>query len=254
MDEVENQSLNREEAPLQTETQERPQVQAEEKVVEKPKEDSQHYNWRELNRAKKDLEKKLREQQELNEKLMNYVATPHKPYAAVEEPEDPDDDFIPKGKVKKVAKKAVEPLEKKIEELESRLEQQKQYNQFSQLKQKYPDFDEIVNPDTLALLEENEPELAQSIADLKDPYKVGMQSYKYIKSLKLSNSQTVQESRQAKEVEKKLEKNSKIVQSPQVFDKRPMAQAFRMTDAMKQELYKEMMGFAAYADSVPELS
>jgi hypothetical protein len=253
MEEVVNQSLNEEVAPLETENQESPQVQAKETIAEKPKEDSQQKNWRELNRAKKELERKLREQQELNEKLMQYVAPPHRAQQ-VEEPEEPDDDFISKGKVKKVAKKTVEPLEKKIEELESRLEQQRQYNQFSTLKQKYPDFDEVVNPDTLALLEENEPELAQTIADLKDPYKVGMQSYKYIKSLKLANSQIVAESRSAKEIEKKIEKNSKTVQSPQAFDKRPMAQAFRMTDAMKQELFREMMGYAALADSVPELS
>lgn len=252
MDEVVNQSLNEEVAPLETENQESPQVQS--KVSEeKPKEDTQNHNWKELNRAKKDLERKLKEQRELNEKLMQYVAPPQRPQS-IEEPEEPDDDFISKGKVKKVARKTVEPLEKKIEELESRLEQQRQYNQFSELKKRFPDFDEVVNPDTLALLEENEPELAQTIADLKDPYKVGMQSYKYIKSLKLASSQAVAESRNAKEIEKKIEKNSKTVQSPQAFDKRPMAQAFRMTDAMKQELFREMMGYAALADSVPELS
>lgn len=252
MEEV-DQSLIIEVAPHLTENQESPQVLSKEESVEKPKEVSQHFNWKELNRAKKDLERKLRDQQELNEKLMQYVNPPQKELVR-EEPEDPDDDFIPKGKVKKVARKAVEPLEKKIEQLEARLEQQSQFNRFSELKKKYSDFDEIVNPDTLALLEENEPELAQTIADLKDPYKVGMQSYKYIKSLKLANSPEVQENRHAKEIEKKLEKSSKIVQSPQVFDKRPMAQAFRLTDAMKNDLYKEMMGCAAFADSVPGLS
>ena len=58
------------------------------------------------------------------------------------------------------------------------------------------------------------------------------------------------EKRHAKEVEKKIEKNEKTVQSPQAYNKRPMAQAFSMTnmsDGEKTKLYEEMMGYASQA-------
>ena len=38
------------------------------------------------------------------------------------------------------------------------------------------------------------------------------------------------------------------------FDKRPIAQAFKLTDAMKKDLYREMHGYAALASSVPEMT
>jgi hypothetical protein len=38
------------------------------------------------------------------------------------------------------------------------------------------------------------------------------------------------------------------------YDKRPIAQAFKLTDAMKKDLYREMHGYAASANSVPELT
>ena len=44
----------------------------------------------------------------------------------IAEPEDADEDFVPAGRVKGIAQKAVQPLEKKIQELESKLAQQEQ--------------------------------------------------------------------------------------------------------------------------------
>ena len=55
------------------------------------------------------------------------------------------------------------------------------------LNRQYSDFSEVVNPETLSILEEKEPELAATIADLKDPYKIGVQSYKYIKAMGFQN-------------------------------------------------------------------
>jgi hypothetical protein len=53
--------------------------------------------------------------------------------------------------------------------------------------------------------------------------------------------------RRAKEVEKKIEENSKTVQTPQAFEKRPMAQAFKMTESELAVLYKEMTHYANMA-------
>lgn len=217
-------------------------------IDQQPVDDTQDRNWRELNRAKRELEKKARMQDELIEKLLLHQQPQHVQKQEVDELDSiPDDDYVPKGKQKKLVRKEVEPLQKRIDELEAKLHQQHQSNQYESLRRKYSDFDEVINPDTLAIFEEQEPELAQAIVETQDPYKKWIQTYKYIKALNLSEQ--VPKARRSKEIEKKLESNKKTVQSPQAFDKRPMAQAFKLTDSEKSKLYEEMMQYASMAGS-----
>ncbi len=168
-----------------------------------------------------------------------------------------DEEFIPLGKVKKLTEKNTQKVLKNTEELvrnevQKALQKQHQDQFMDRLNRQYSDFSEVVNPETLSILEEKEPELAATIADLKDPYKIGVQSYKYIKAMGLS--QTAKETRREKEIDKAIEKSEKAVTSPMAYDKRPIAQAFKLTDAMKKDLYREMHGYAALASSVPEMT
>jgi hypothetical protein len=168
-----------------------------------------------------------------------------------------DEEFIPLGKVKQLAEKNSQKVLKNAEDLvekavDRRMKKMQDDQFMDRLNRQYSDFSEIVTPETLSILEEREPELASTIADLKDPYKIGMQSYKYIKALKLS--ETAKDVRREKEIDKAIEKSEKSVTSPMAYDKRPIAQAFKLTDAMKKDLYREMHGYAAYASSVPEMS
>lgn len=168
-----------------------------------------------------------------------------------------DEEFIPLGKVKKLAERNTQKVLKNTEELvrhevQKALKKQEDTQFMDRLNRQYSDFSEIVNPETLSILEEKEPELASTIADLKDPYKIGVQSYKYIKAMGLS--QSAKEHRREKEIDKAIAKSEKSVTSPMAFDKRPIAQAFKLTDAMKKDLYREMHGYAALASSVPEMT
>lgn len=168
-----------------------------------------------------------------------------------------DEEFIPLGKVKKLAERNTQKALKNTEELvrqevQKALKRQEDNQFMDRLNRQYSDFSEIVNPETLSILEEKEPELAATIADLKDPYKIGIQSYKYIKAMGLSQKAT--ESRREKEIDKAIAKQEKAVTSPMAYDKRPIAQAFKLTDAMKKDLYREMHGYAALAGSVPEMT
>ena len=168
-----------------------------------------------------------------------------------------DEEFIPLGKVKKLAEKNSQKVLKNAEDLvrqevQKALQKRDQDQFMDRLNRQYSDFSEVVTPETLSILEEKEPELAATIADLKDPYKIGMQSYKYIKAMGLSKA--AKEGRREKEIEKAIEKQEKAVTSPMAFDKRPIAQAFQLTDAMKKDLYREMHGYAALASSVPEMT
>jgi hypothetical protein len=195
-------------------------------------------------------------QRDMNEKLMQmHLANQAVPQAKEVDEFDEigDDEYIPKGKVTALVEKKARKLAEETarHEVEKYFHQQKQSQFRDTLKRQFSDFDEIVNDETILILETEEPELAKLIGSSKDPYQMGLQTYKYIKSMNLQ--QKVPDSRREKEVERRLEKNSKTVQSPQVHDKRPMAQAFRMSETEKSTLYAEMMGFAAGASAVPEM-
>jgi uncharacterized coiled-coil protein SlyX len=238
---MEEQGQNSEETEVATQEPE-VQTQQSEPAVQ---DDSQDRNWKAMRQRQKEMEMELKKRDEMIEKLIHSHPRQVQPAVEQVEDEEPDDDYIPKGKVKNVAKKAVQPLEKKIEELEKKLAYQEQNNLISSLKKKFPDFDDVVNVETLDLLEQKEPELAATIAEFKDPYKMGIQSYKYIKAMNLLED--LPNAKRAKEVEKKLEKNGKTVQTPQAFDKRPMAQAFKTTQVDNKKIYEEMMYYASQA-------
>ncbi len=257
MEEVEKISVSEEIAPPETEA---ARSEPHETNQNPPKdlirdEDSQERNWKEMRRRQNDLEKRLREKDELLEKFMLSQMTSKEAKEIIKDELDEigDDEYISKGKVNKLVRREAQRIAEEIskKETEKAFKSQRDAQFLNNLKSQYSDFDEIVNSETLSLLEQQDPELANTIAELKDPYKIGLQSYKYIKAMNLSTK--VPDSRRVKEVEKKLEQNSKTIQSPQAYDKRPMAQAFQMTNAEKNKLFEEMNGFARMADSVPEL-
>lgn len=235
VNEVVTQEHEAHEEPIQ-QVQEDPPVQ----------ENRQERNWKALNRAKEDLERKLRMQEEIMEKLLK-AKTPDPVQEIDEYDAISDEEFIPKGKVKGLVRKEAEKIAESIarREYEKFAKQQEQSQFLDKLQRQYSDFNEVVNPETLAIFEEQEPELANTIAESKDPYKIGIQSYKYIKALGIS--QKAPEVRRVKEVERKLKENEKTIQSPMTYDKRPMAQAFRLTEAEKTKLYEEMTQFASQA-------
>ncbi len=220
--------------------------------VAQAKQEADERNWKAMRIKNAELEKRLKQFEEMQMEFMKaQLSNSSNAKKEVDEFESiSDDEFIPKGKVRELAKKQAQKYAEQIakEEIEKALRKQQDSQFLDRLNRQYQDFSEIVNPETLSLLEEKEPELAQTIADLKDPYKIGMQSYKYIKAMGIAQV------RRQKEIEKAIEKSEKMVQSPMAFDKRPIAQAFQLTDAMKKDLYREMTGYASMASGVPEMS
>jgi hypothetical protein len=205
------------------------------------KPDKSREHFRRLEQSKRELERELSFQRELNERLVKQVPQSPAPVQEVDELDAiADDDFIPKGKVRALVRKEALKIASEVsrEEQKKYAQQQHQATFMNRLKGKYLDFDQVVNHETLALLEQDNPELAQTIAETQDPYKIGLQSYNYIKAMGLHK--TVEDSPRAKEIEKKLVANNKTVQSPQAFTKRPMAQAFSSSDADKKALFDEM--------------
>lgn len=205
-------------------------------------EDKQERNWKEARRLRRESEIREKAKDELIEKLLAAQKTPVQEEAPVVDEFDgiPEEEFLTKGQSRKMSQKDARTIAR--EEVRKAQKEQQDKLFVHRLQSKYPDFNEVVNPDSIALLEEKEPDLALTIASLKDPYKMGETTYKFLMKSGLTDS--VPDSRHAKEVQKKIEKNEKIVQSPQAYDKRPMAQAFKATEAEKTALFEEMMGYA----------
>lgn len=205
----------------------------------------QKENFARLRKKTEQLEQELAMEREIRNRMLTMM--PVKKEEVDELDSIGGDEYINKAKIDRlVEKRATQIASDTVKKETDRIFQEQKNAQFlDRLKRQYSDFDDVVNPETLALLEENNPELADTIAELKDPYKIGLQSYSYIKALNLQDS--VPNARRAKDADRKIAENSKTITSPQVYEKRPMAQAFQITDAQKKELYKEMMQYASQA-------
>lgn len=244
MEEVENQGIEQEDAQGLAS----PETEAAQQVsqTEQPQEENRNdRNWRELRKSKEEWERKAKMQEELLQRVL--TQTQHAPQAIPEQEEDiiqelSQQEYVAGEKVAKGFKKLEEKFERKVQEIEKRYASQQQNNLLTELKREFPDFDQVVNSESLTQLEETNPRLANAIASSKDPYMIAVQSYEYLKAKGISSNST--SSKRMKETENKLEQNKKTIQTPQAFDKRPMAQAFQMTDAMKKELAKEMYASA----------
>lgn len=247
MDEVENKVVVEEIAPLeqspQVETTEASQIESNDKEE----------NIRALRNGKKEAERRVQElerQAKMQQELLGQIMA-QKPQMAEQSQVDEldnvsDDDYLPKGQVKKLLQRERETARKIAqEEVQKTLHEQEKSQFHTRLKSKFSDFDEVVNPETLELLEQQNPDIARTIVKLQDPYDMGLQSYTFIKSLGLA--QKIPESRRAKEIDKKIEQNKKTVQSPLAYEKRPMAQTFQMTEEYLSEVNKEMMKYANFA-------
>jgi hypothetical protein len=211
------------------------------------KADEQEKNWAAMRQRQKEMEMEIRQKNELLDRLLQQNQ-PKQAVQEIVEEEEPDDDYVPAGKVKGIARRTVQPLEKKIQELENKLAKQETEKRIQGFKTQYPDFDDVVNVETLEMLEKTEPELAATIAELKDPYKMGQMTYKLIKSTGILDK--LPNARRSKEIAQKLERNEKTVQSPSAYDKRPMAQAFKSAAVDTTKLYEEMMFYASQAQGL----
>ncbi len=225
-------------------------------------ETDQDRNWKELRKKEQDAQKtaeeavqKVKIQDDLIKNLLqaqqnlSQQQVQKQPKEEVDEFADiPDSDFMAKGDSRRMNKRDARAIAR--EEF-NRLEQEKEKQRFiPRLKELYADFDQVVNSETIAKFEKDKPQLAKTIAGMSDPFQMGLQTYEFMKLMNPSNgsSKGSSEDRHAREVEKNINENAKSVQSPQAYNKRPMAQAFSMTNMGKEEkikLYEDMMGHAS---------
>ena len=184
------------------------------------------------------------------ELLQRFMTQPQMQAPVVEEDVIQDlakEEYVPGEKVARAFKKQQEQHNKQLEEIKSMFQQKQYSDSISDLKREFPDLEDIVNPETLQIVKEKNPRLAQAWKGLDD-YSIYVQAYPYIKNAGILDE--VPGVKRIKEVEKKIEQNKKTVQSPQAYEKRPLAQAFdaaRLSKAQKEELQNEMLQYARLA-------
>lgn len=222
-------------------------------------ETEQDRNWKELRKKEQDAQRrehdaleKVKIQDDLIKNLLqtqqnlSQQQAQQQPQTEVDEfAEIPDGDYMAKGDARRMNQKDARAIAR--EEF-NRLEQEKEKQRFiPRLKELYPDFDQVVNSETIAKFEKDKPQLAKTIATMSDPFQMGLQTYEFMKLMNPSNGSSPPD-RHAQEVERNIDKNEKSVQSPQAYNKRPMAQAFSMANMGKEEktkLYEDMMDHAS---------
>ena len=247
MEEVENVGIKQETAQ-EIATPETETTQNTENTEVAQSQDHNDRNWRELRKSKEDWERKAKMQDELIQRILTQPGLAAHPAAQPQMEEDylqelAKEEYVPGEKVAKGLRKIEEKFEKKFQEVEKRYASQHQSQLLNDLRREFPDFEDVVNSETIAILDETNPRLANAIASSKDPYMIAVQSYEYIKAKGISSKAAP--SKRARETEAKLEQNKKIVQTP--MDKRPMAQAFSfdtLSADQKKSLAEEMYGNA----------
>lgn len=203
-----------------------PEAEAQEAQVEaaqQRKRNDLEYNWAEARRGLAERDKEIKELKAQMQALMQ----------PKEEVNISDDDLLTAKDGRKVfrqeADRIVQEALKKYEA--STIEER--------LVAKYPDFNEVVSPKNIEYLKETEPELALSIAYLKDdPKAQSIAAYKLLKKLGVGNDNTSPEKEKAlKNAQKPLSVNAVSKQSAignaHLFEN-------GLTTELKSQLWKEM--------------
>jgi len=226
-----------------------PQTEASHEIEAQPK-PPEEKSW--VNRLRRERDEAVREAKmakELAQQLMTMPKQQAQPQVVEEDviSEIEREEYVPGQKVAKAIKSLKQDFSKQVQEIEQRYAQKAINDQHSELLRQFPDLTEVVNHETLAMLKETNPLQANALAGKSD-YEIYVLAYPLIKNSSIMDE--IKGVRRASEVDKKIEQNKKTVPSPQTFDKRPMAQAFnydRLSKSQKDELQKEMYGYAALA-------
>lgn len=258
MDEVENQGvLDEQPANLQPEIA-APETQSDQdqEISQTPKAAIPNHAWAAMRKKNEELERKAAMQEELLKKVLMQQQFSQQ---QIEPEEDvindiQSEEYVPGPKVAKALKKQEEKFARRLQEIEQRYQSVQDKSVLDEVRRVHADFDEIVNPDTLAILKEIDPRRAIALENTPDPYVREATRYDIIKARGLADQ--VPKAKSAREIDKKIEQNKKVVQSPQVYDKRPMAKAFdysRMDAKLQEELRNEMNHFGSMAGGVPQI-
>lgn len=183
MSDEENQEIQSQETPATQATQE-------------PQKSDKEINFDKIRKKMEAMEEenqKLREQVTQQSEVVNRFQSAFQPQT----PEIDDyqsleaDDFVSKKHVENTTKRTLEELDG----IKKDLQEQRKYYEMLRLEAKFPDYNEVVNNDSIKQLEQEDPDYAEMLSQLSSDYTRREKAYKRIKKMqkeKLSAKETVQ--------------------------------------------------------------
>lgn len=197
---------------------------------ETKRDSDQEYNWREARREREELRLK---NLELANELARMRAGPQT------DDEDiaklADDDIITVKQHKQMSARIAKQVAMDV------MKEREAATLDERIKNKFPDFDNVVTKENIEIFQQNEPELAKSLKALADdPYSQAAAAYKLLKKHGMGVTAEVEKNKQ------KAEENSKKPVSVQSVAKQPSAvgnaHAFEngLTPELKKQLWSEM--------------
>jgi hypothetical protein len=207
----------------------------------KPQQKPQEQRFAELREAKSRAE---RERDEALKLLQEYELRQQKESILPDEEDELQiaPDALAEGKhLSKVSKK----IKKLEEQLKNYHQQSSQIGIESQLKSQYPDFDKVVNEQTLHALRTEYPQIAQTLNSSTDLYSKAVTAYTLVKKLGLKPEDLYQEDRE------RAQNNSNKPRplaslSPQQGDSplsnvNAFAKDYKLSEELRKQLHKEMV-------------
>lgn len=204
-------------------------------------ENSKDYNFKALRekadqaqREKEELERRVQEMEHYYQYHQQQQQQPQQPQQEEEDLSVSDDDFV-SGKV----------FNRHLKKLEQQIKTQQQQTEAERieqrLKNKYPDFDNVVNRKNVEKLKKDHPSVAAVLRDAKDLESQGDSAYLFIKQFGIAGDNYQQDKQKAQGNANKPRSVNSI--SPQSGDS-PMsnANAFEngLTPELKEKLWKQM--------------
>jgi len=229
---LQQEQVQEEVVPQEEQTQEvAPQVEA-----PAQEESYQARNFRELR------EKSQRIQQERDEALRRLQVIEQAKIAA-QQPEEPEYSLNPDDLVEG---KHLSKYDKKMNALEKKLKAYQQQSQEvaveAKVKAKFSDFDKVVTPDTIALLRDTHPEIAETIIANKNLYSQAVSAYTMIKNLNIYKEDKNQHEKQLIQQNNAKPRSVASVSPQQGNTPLSRANAFAegLTPELKAQMLKEM--------------
>ncbi len=158
-----------------------------------------------------------------------------------------DDDIVEGKHISKVKKQMKSELSKMQDELASMRRQSNQIAAENKARSKYPDIDRVLSPENIEMLKDVDPDAANSIANLNDPYAQFTFAYLAIKEKVLSNQQPSYNFDKEQAKKNAMKPKASAGMSSQQGES-PLAQAnvfgAGMTPELKKKLREEMDQYA----------
>lgn len=224
MDAEEKESVEAEASQADAPATEAQEQQSQIDAAQHRKRNDLEYNWVEARKGLAERDKRI---QELETKLQQF-AQPKQ-----EEPKIGEDDLLTAKDGRKVFRQEAAQI------VQEALRQYDAATIEDRLVAKYPDFNDVVSAKNIEFLKETEPELAMSIANLKDdPKSQSIAAYKLLKKIGIgTNNSSPEREKALKNAQKPLSVNAVTKQSAignaHLFEN-------GLTPELKSQLWKEM--------------